>query len=246
MVLWRLESTDTIVAKSLNLLAATCALFSANLPPQQPTRHVRWAPSLELQSLADIDRRLTMLFADPVPVTKGAHEATVTNCTECLEYTKEGFTAKSDRELRRLKSMGVDCLALVALKGAVPARRSYLDGFSLDSQAVKYLPPTLGLVLSQDDLKKVSAAESRGTSWKEYEPNLKVESENQDRASIENQTALTRLQTYARGDFNGDGIEDLLLRVDNLSKQGSYSNSRLLLLTRTSTYGKLRLVKEYK
>jgi hypothetical protein len=238
----------TILLKFLrrNLLAASVAMIGAIGSPQHPTREVQWTTSLQLKNQADVDHRLTKPFDEPIFVEKNGQKATVASCSTYLEYTREGFVAGSDQALRHLGSVGVDCLAVEALKGAVPARRSYLGGFRLDNHALRYLPPSLGLAVSQEDLAKVSSAESKGISWQEYDRNLKVDSVSTDRATVEDETVVTRLQTYATGDFNGDGIEDLLLRVDSYSKQGSYSNCRLLLLTRTSKAGLLRLIKEYK
>ena len=42
------------------------------------------------------------------------------------------------------------------------------------------------------------------------------------------------LSIYGRGDFDGDGIEDVLVRRDGFAQGGSYQEFGLFLLTRTA------------
>lgn len=50
---------------------------------------------------------------------------------------------------------------------------------------------------------------------------------------------LLRLTILERADKNGDGIEDLVVQVDDQAKKGSYNQSSKLLLTRFSDRGDL-------
>ncbi|VAW73837.1 hypothetical protein MNBD_GAMMA10-1884, partial [hydrothermal vent metagenome] len=55
---------------------------------------------------------------------------------------------------------------------------------------------------------------------------------------------IQRLTLMAKGDYNGDGIEDRLLFMENSVEEGSYSTEYFYIITRTVAGGPISLLKE--
>src|SRR5205814_4038243 len=104
---------------------------------------------------------------------------------------------------------------------------------------------TLGFFPADEELRKAEAAQRKGLSWMQFESGLKVERRSREEATVESPGGVARLQVYALGDFNGDGIEDVLVRDDTYPQSGTYTNTRLFVLTRTNKNDILRVLQEY-
>jgi hypothetical protein len=209
------------------------------------TARVEWTPKLRLKNLSSIAFRLREPFHFSVTVTNHERSASVSNCSEYLKFSALHFAPPSDRDAAILQFQGVDCQTLGALREAKPARISYLKEFRLDEQSADYLPPSLAPAVSAEDTEKARNAEAHGLSWREFQPGLVVKPES-DSISVGADGVNTRLEIYARGDFNADRLEDILIRTDVSFSAGSYSGSRLFLLTRQSPHSRLTMLREYK
>ena len=75
-------------------------------------------------------------------------------------------------------------------------------------------------------------------SWRDYEKKLDAKGDG-DELVVTGGTWEVRAQIYARGDFDGDGLDDLLVRAAESATGGSYSGTRLVLLTRKAPGAKL-------
>jgi hypothetical protein len=227
------------------LCIAACAVLSGFSPPAKVWwEKVWWAKELNLVNLSDIDAALGKPFDERVNVVSGSNRASVGNCAEYLKYSDQGYKPASDFELRVLESLGADCRALALLKNAAPAKVSYLADFRLDKSAPAQLPAQFAVSVSPQEVRSAAAAERAGKSWQQYQPELKL-NEGSTGLRVEAGGMRSDLQLYARGDFNGDGIEDLLIRDDFAALQGTYAGTRLFLLTRRSGQRVLEVLKEY-
>lgn len=211
---------------------------------QQAAEKIWWAKDLNLVNLSDIGQALQKPFDERVNVVSGSKQAALGNCLEYLKYSDEGYKAASDFQMRTLESLGADCRALALLKNAAPAKVSYIGDFHLDTAAPAVLPAQFAVGVSKDELESLAAAARAGKSWLEYQPGLKAE-EAKDALSVEAAGMRSDLRLYARGDFNGDGVEDLIIREDYAALGGTYGGSRLFLLTRRRGQRVLEVLKEY-
>ena len=206
---------------------------------------VRWTPALTLNSLEDIDQRLAAPLEYPLDVSRFAgkmERTTITNCLSYFDLTQQGFESTP---LTYQLALGADCHALKALRQAVPARQTHLAGFHLTEKVINDLPPELSLIISKDDARKVAAAHKKGLSWRQFQPITQVTLENDHTVLVAGQGWRVRLELYAFGDFNGDGMEDILVKTQGWLTEGTYQATRLLTLTRTHDSGRLHLVTEY-
>lgn len=200
-------------------------------------REVRWSTALMLRALPAIDQELAAPFEAPIEVVGGSgRKATVRDCHSALDLLGRGFEAPRDVEQRVLRAASIRCLALRTLKSATPARRSALDTFHLSDDALAVLPPTLAAAASDEARRRVREAEGQGKSWRDFVPNAtaKTEPASDDRPDpglvVESPGWRVRVTTYAYGDFDGDGSEDLMLRVDEEAVGGTYRHHRLVIV----------------
>ena len=200
-----------------------------------------WTGKLQLSDLAQLPQRLNAPFEDKIPVSKGSRSAVAGNCADYLLYVPQGFEPASDMEGRVLRSWGVDCDALKALEHVRAAKRSFLKGFVLNASALRSLPPEMSTSLSNDAAESAKRADAEGLSWAAFRRGAKAEQQG-DKLVIADGSTRTTLEIYARGDFNGDGLEDLLVRDDSSVVRGTYTDSRLFVLTRRSPAGRLSIV----
>jgi len=224
------------------LILGVCSLSITS--PSGETRAIWWTPKLNLKDRSEIVMRLRTPFEGQITVAKNHASATVANCIDYLNYAQAGYKPQSDRELAVFRSSGIDCQALQILQRAVPARISYLDDFRLDQNAPNELPPQFAVTISPEELQSLTKARARGLSWQQYQPQLKTEI-GQDSLTVIHGDARAVLEIYAKGDFNRDGIEDIMIREDTSLISGTYSTSHLFVLTREGKRGALRVLKEY-
>jgi len=174
-------------------------------------------------------------------------EKNVTNCN-CREYLglkEKGFHAEDTYSIAMESWFKSTCYSLRYLEKAIPSRISYLKNFRLTNAPLKNLPLTLDLILSGDDEREAKAALEKGMTWKDFAPDAKVEVTNPNEIVIKREDSETNLTLLAWGDFNHDGVEDILLDVSHSVTSGTYRDYGHVILTRLEKDGKLvQIMKE--
>jgi len=215
-------------------------------PSRKPGYAVQYSSRLNLSSASEIDQRLDAPFAEGT-----AHPAGVDSCTQLLAKCGPALpgncasrsSSGSDRDLQAQKSTLVDCLILRELQHATPATSSHVVELKWDEHILPLLPPQLAINVSAESIRKAKAAATRGQSWPDFDKSAAASTDGPDQIVVQGDGFLERLILWGRGDFNGDGIEDLLVQsLDTLTK-GTYRNTRLFILTRKTPRGKLSVVR---
>ena len=205
---------------------------------------VQWASDLKLARLSDASERLRAPFDAPVMLRSGSRSVEAGNCAALLRYQRAGFAPLSDRDRAVTQSLLVDCFAVEALSRAKKARVSFLRTLRLTPESLEVLPPTVAPIISDEDRQNAVDAASKGLSWKQFDPSATASGKG-DAITVLSDDTQTIVKICGRGDFNGDGIDDLLLRVDTAALHGTYRVSRLLLLTKTRSGGPIRMIREF-
>jgi hypothetical protein len=227
------------------LPVATLLMFAAVMygSPNSAVFEVQWASDLRLARPSKAMERLREPFDSPLPYKNANQRLEAGNCVDLIAYRKSGFTPNSDRDAGIAQSLIVDCLAVKALYRATVPRKSFLRAFHLDLQAFELLPPNLAPIISDEDRQKVQSAAAKGISWKQFDSSASASVQGESLAVLSDDTRTT-VKIYGRGDFNADGIDDLMVRVDTAAMHGTYRTSRLLLLTKTRSDGILQMIRE--
>jgi hypothetical protein len=227
----------------------------AQLSQPETSIPIWWSPDLELTSLSDLDHRLAKPLDEPLDVRRSTSPekpfdqqtyevASVTNCVTLRDLTKRGFNASINPDYKYQLGLAAECNTLELLKTVKPAWVSYLKTFRLDKTAVNILPPRCSVIVSRDDQRKVAAAEAKGLSWQKYEHIGTAEVTKDGQLEVKDADWRVRLTLYARGDFNRDGVDDIVLRKDQWLTEGTYGATSLLVLTRFEEGAILKVIEE--
>ncbi len=138
----------------------------------------------------------------------------------------------------------VMCVATRAIASAHAAQYSALSTFTLDADFPLSAPKNLALMISYSEAKRV-LQNKKIVNWAQAETVKFVSKEGEYQAKYDMEGAFQTVSLIARGDFNYDGIEDLLLFARSRVVDGTYASFRLFWLTKTDADSPLTLFKEY-
>ena len=224
--------------------------------PETEEFPVRWSPSLGLKTLDDVERRLREpLWGDegillarrwryvgngqpPEPIEP--HR--IISCSDywAVDLTRLNTRSQSDHNL--LREFAATCTALKALGAVKPAKQNFVSDFRLDEPAVDILPAGTHLPISPVEQREIEDANAQGWSWRQWhesrESSLVAAHEAADGSATFAWTrSQSRMEILAWGDFNGDGVADLLLRISEWPGYAHASRSKTFLVTRHAPHG---------
>ncbi|WP_157619076.1 hypothetical protein [Skermanella stibiiresistens] len=204
------------------------------------------SPVLELEP----DRPLSAVLDAPwedafdviIDLGAGQTRDTIRTCADYIRLGPAVVGAGSDQEYRVLRSTGTRCAALDLIGRAKPAERSFVKDFRFDKVAAHDLPPALALAVSPDEERRVKRAAAAGGSILDVDRSITLHGLDTGSAELRAKDWKARLAVLARGDFDGDGIEDMLVRRDASKTGGTYASSDLFVLTRTTPSKRLHII----
>ena len=231
-------------------MAAVIAAL-AGLPASRPVAAnelypVWWSPVLELESLHDIDERLARKFKYPFTAYKGRgaerKSAHVDNCNSLKHWWAQGYAdaVSSDRLISLYDLVG--CRIIELLRRAKPARTSFVRTFMLDTEAVNYLPAMVDLEPFTSRVKWQCEANEKGIPLARASNVSKLKVIGPNEMKFESPGMSVGVELMARGDFNGDGLDDLVVRVRVRATGGTWGATRHFLLSRATSQAVLRIL----
>ena len=199
---------------------------------------VQYNARLKVMSKADLDRHLRAPFGDGV-----AHPAGILNCRQLL-VRKGHLPQASSQEFQSERSTMAECVVFQKLRRAVPARSSYVHDLAWDEHVLPLLPPQLAITVSAESTRAAGVAANQGRGWQDFDPSVTAgaSSKGPEEIVVAGNGFSERLVLWGRGDFNGDGVEDLLVQSFDSLTDGTYRNTRIFLLTRHAANGRLSVV----
>jgi hypothetical protein len=245
-----------IVRPPLRLVSAALFALLASTPAEADRAFsVWWSPLLDLASLSALDSELARPFERPLELGKG-DRAAVNDCLDLTRRAAQGYLPADQSESEVFSSLSGHCWALAALREARPARASYLRDFTMTSGAMDVLPAMVGVEWCFDQLGRVLEANREGVSWSDFVLADPWSEPSDYRVVAADPTSIVverivlpygsdvrherRVAIFGRGDFNGDEVDDLLLRTD--WRDGADVGTALYVVSRLDRDLPLRVV----
>jgi hypothetical protein len=232
------------------MLSSFCWLLLVTQPssPVHDAPKVSWSDELGLASLDAIGAALS----DPLEnqnewevTLEDGSKRQVKTCRDFLAVIRTKFDVSSEYDWSTLFSTGARCFALETLTSATAPSQSFLNWFTFSPAAIAKLPPGLDMLDAPESVEAARKAEKACKPWGTYDRTLKVHVETAARARLRTSAWSGRLVLYARGDFNGDGVEDLLLRRDaHVDDGGTAADTSVFIITQTSAKRCPRVIRD--
>lgn len=207
---------------------------------------VRWTSEVKIKDLSEID----LLFDKPVNMSRACEDCSleltddkdeskkvkIVTCKQYFDSRHNNFYARTTYDMSMESWFILDCNTLNFLKNSIPSKVSYLNDFVLLKDTIRYLPAKLiswGCVGSEECNKMNSKMlEDLGAE-------LKIKVEDKFNLGLEYDGTANTITLLAWGDFNHDGIEDILLNVTHHYMGGTGRAYDSVILTRLEKDGKL-------
>lgn len=177
----------------------------------------------------------------------------VNSCREAFRLTanhKDSYPKNTPEDI--YVAHVVACYAAQAIYQAIPARVSHLSNFKMDAADARTLPAALTLVISNYQAEKITRATKLGKTLGDVLPKgatFSVRHNPRGDAPMvrvnDGSGGIEDMSLLARGDFNHDGIEDLLIAVSSSVVGGTYRQSDLYLITRLGPHAPMKVLAAY-
>ncbi len=205
---------------------AMAALALVSLDPAAADEGERypiwWSSRLELESLDKIDERLNgplwhpedamEVFKDR-PEGDGAvpKKAIVNSCVSLFRLIEEGYEPRYYIEFKRLMYVRALCRAVIAFRRARPAKASHIRDFVFDADTVNYLPAMVLIAVGCDWMCRQNEANELRIPLARFSEITKLRVVTEIAIFLETASSKDTLEIVGRADFNGDGLEDLMV-----------------------------------
>lgn len=162
----------------------------------------------------------------------------VFSCQEWVQARAQGQSSELNTRERDIESSFVDtCGFLSALRGAKPARRSFIAKPQVGLFNLNLLPANVLKTLSGEGEAEIDKLTARGIRISDLVAKRKVKVLERTKNSVVLDYDLEmHLTEMGRADFNGDGIEDIFVASAWYATPGTFRYFDYFILTRLSPF----------
>lgn len=234
----------------INALKKREAALPSVSPPAPGTGYpVQWYEGFELhiyykdgkppKTLDDVKRLFQGKWEYPVKAYgDGDAVYSVGSCGDFFKAKEGKFYPVSNLHRGPYSFAGIYCIAAKLILDGKPAKKSFIENLNVDGTIAKYLPADIEYIISDEQPRHTSG------SWAEVEK-VKAQSVTSEEIDFTSSDADHFVRKIAVGDFNGDGLQDILLMVGHHVKEGTHFENSLYLMTRSGSNDLLKTIKKY-
>lgn len=204
-------------------------------------------PNIPSNTVDNLERQLDAKWSRPFEVTNrsgGNGSTLVTTCREALLGIASDVEPAHSYEYSAYQSSLAECLSVEHLTNAQPSRISHVRDFRLDESTVKKLPAALAFgmierteyerrqrdpIATIEDVQSITGLEVVTPYTTEF---------------YDGEDGRQRLTILGYGDLNSDGVEDLLLKIEDDILSTNALLIRLFHLTRLHEGNSVTVIKE--
>ncbi len=215
---------------------------------ESPPYPVWWSPGYGLERLDLVNARLRRSFWSGmdlgIGLSKGSYddyvEAEAKTCVELEALTRAGYGLPEGRLHSTQMHHLLRCRTIALLGTAQPARKSFLRDFVINQESSRDLLRAFRLVVGGGvPSQNGEMALTRGLGKLLAVDLIRAASGEVD---VWAEQGRVRIRVEARGDFTGDGVEDLLMTAGARKSRYRPDLSDLCLVTRETPGAPLRLI----
>lgn len=209
----------------------TTALVWIGLAGAQANKAITWSQELHLKATADIPTQLrepVLEGSKRVRLTNGKASRDVGNCEEYLNALDTGFHPATMSDVKVSADFVYECFVLRDLQHARAATST--SSYNWSPNSLTQLPPVL-VAGAHEVTDAAEQSEKRGESWKQFDPALRIKKIDGDLLLAEDDDYVYSLQILARGDFNGDGVEDIAVYGTSQGKHSGWAHAAYLIVS---------------
>ena len=252
-IVFRYTKLGTLAAFSL-LLNISC--FAA---PEKPIEELKlkWFGGLSLgqmleteiasDSIDNLKKQLTTNWYDSFALynpSTPTDKKSIKTCTEFFSSAESHLQPVDEKDALPYMELGMMCHAVKTVTMGKNAKRSYIGQFKMDKSIVDTFPPQLANIISTEERKRI-LSNKKITSLGKAEKVESIQIENDKKVTIKEQGGSQEIELLAQGDFNDDGIADLLFLVRNSVDEGTFGSVELFALTKRRDETSFELLKQY-
>lgn len=224
---------------------ASAAPVARVAPSRSGPGAAEWSKVLQLPTLKDVPWRLGLAFEtiNRIELDGRSRNATAQNCRELLAALDAGLLMSLSQDVPAANFEAVTCRAIALISRAGRATRSDVESLRLDAASVPRLPAEVATAVDAAGSARLAAASARQQPLSALFPDL--------RSRLQGDTLVlaagnweSRLHLLARGDFDHDGQDDLLLSVIERTVDNRYENTKLFIVNRDAPDAPLRVVRQ--
>ncbi|MFC4259812.1 hypothetical protein ACFOZ5_12300 [Marinobacter lacisalsi] len=225
----------------IGLALAGCSTTTARNPATLSPEHPIPVPETEEGAPADwAQAQLAWQWDYPAPLIHDyQQDRQAHNCLELLTLTASGYKARNPFEQPFLQARTTICEAVKVTGNLSGFDQSFLGSTLLQQDLPYKAPAEFALAISGSSEQRVSESDT----WAEVEvPAGHEPVSNYEAVYRGRDGSVQRLTVLARGDYNGDGLEDAVLYLRDGVDGGSYAHARYLVVTRLEEGAPLTLL----
>jgi hypothetical protein len=242
-----LAQTKPLESKS----AETAPAKQTAAPESYP---VWWDPELMLDKLSDADAMLSKPFSEDDlkylrenanRVSSGQHQPDVHNCKELLAVVNPDDYS-SFKRTDWWGIIGVKCAEMRELDHVVPAQQSAVRSNKWTNKIFSQLPAGIAYADDEKEHHDVVRAGKKNLSLLQYwkiKIGHDIEIDDQVISLGPDNEVNDSYTVVARGDFTGDGWEDLLIQLEGGFSHTSPASYAAFIITRKSETERFKIVK---
>jgi hypothetical protein len=206
--------------------------------------------SVSKGDIPDLMRRPVAKGSDPgidgVRLTsKDGDTRTARTCEDYLGLVRSGWFADTGFDAARESAFNFTCVTLAFLVEATPPDRSFIAAPAVGVGDIALLPANVLPAPVEAERRRLGElAAGGGTVADQIDPAAPTTTIARHQARYTYRGVEQVLTELARADFNGDGVEDILVFVDESTPGGPYRAAYHIVLTRTAADGPFSLLSD--